>query len=262
MLVSIIPRQVRFLIAAKSLKRRVVGCLARMAACIGVRRGEDESRKGSGMLRVMPGTKIFDEGLVGADTQQQQNHPQQTHQMQPLQPPLGDGEGATGEGAASENNQPRTCPSTSFTSNNSLKSVQNSSLNGGDGLERPRAAAGAAAVQEASRAAQSFSSRWISLCVKGINTRFTKEVSTGDTIITPSGAYHVKAVFSDTNMLVSADPQPLPPFSSLHRNESRPLRLARHRARRCSFRLRRKQQPQGNWRGCRRAAEGAGGSCP
>nr|ASN64451.1 glycerol 3-phosphate acyltransferase 1 [Eimeria falciformis] len=53
MLVSIIPRQVRFLIAAKSLKRRVVGCLARLAKCIGVRRGEDESRKGSGTIRVL-----------------------------------------------------------------------------------------------------------------------------------------------------------------------------------------------------------------
>mmetsp|Transcript_22893 Transcript_22893/g.60487 ORF Transcript_22893/g.60487 Transcript_22893/m.60487 type:complete len:564 (+) Transcript_22893:70-1761(+) len=45
-----IPRVVRFLIAAKSLQRPVIGWFARMAAAIGVERAQDLARKGQGTV--------------------------------------------------------------------------------------------------------------------------------------------------------------------------------------------------------------------
>ncbi|KAL8271199.1 hypothetical protein Esti_004860 [Eimeria stiedai] len=170
MLVAFIPRQVRFLIATKSLKRKVVGLLARLAKCIGVRRGQDEARKGTGLIRI-------------------HNNPQPQQQQQ--------------------------------------QGEEREASSGGDGVALDAGGvlsgaseASAAAAAEAEKAAHSFSSRWSSLRIQGIGTRFMEEVSPGFTLTTPAGAFHVNHVLSDTELLATADAQPLPLMQRMHRNES------------------------------------------
>ncbi|PFH33531.1 glycerol-3-phosphate-acyltransferase [Besnoitia besnoiti] len=52
MLVANIPRQVHFLVALKSMKRRVIGFLSRLAGCIPVDRQDDRATKGQGAARI------------------------------------------------------------------------------------------------------------------------------------------------------------------------------------------------------------------
>ncbi|KEP66565.1 UNVERIFIED_CONTAM: glycerol-3-phosphate-acyltransferase [Hammondia hammondi] len=52
MLVANIPRQVHFLVALKSMKRRVIGFLSRLAGCIPVDRQDDRAFKGPGLVRI------------------------------------------------------------------------------------------------------------------------------------------------------------------------------------------------------------------
>jgi len=58
MLISTVPRVVRFLIAAKSLKRRIIGDFARALLSIGVDRPQDLAKKGSGTLSAPMGDKV------------------------------------------------------------------------------------------------------------------------------------------------------------------------------------------------------------
>jgi len=63
MLIAAIDRVVRFLIAAKSLKRPIVGALARGARAIGVERPQDIAKKGSGTLTYQAGsTTVLGDG--------------------------------------------------------------------------------------------------------------------------------------------------------------------------------------------------------
>ncbi|CBZ53210.1 putative glycerol-3-phosphate acyltransferase [Neospora caninum Liverpool] len=52
MLVANIPRQVHFLVALKSMKRKVIGFLSRLAGCIPVDRQDDRAVKGQGAARI------------------------------------------------------------------------------------------------------------------------------------------------------------------------------------------------------------------
>merc|ERR1719183_792823 len=55
MLISNTSRVVRFLIAAKSLRRRIIGDVARMVQAIGVERAQDLASKGAGTVSARKG---------------------------------------------------------------------------------------------------------------------------------------------------------------------------------------------------------------
>merc|ERR1719362_902351 len=63
MLISTVPRVVRFLIAAKSLKRRIIGDAARALQSIGVVRPQDLAKKGSGTVTV--NAAVGDKVVIG-----------------------------------------------------------------------------------------------------------------------------------------------------------------------------------------------------
>lgn len=69
MLVSTVPRIVRFLIAAKSLKRRIIGDVARSLQSIGVDRAQDLAKKGSGKVSAAAGEKV----VIGEGTDFQES---------------------------------------------------------------------------------------------------------------------------------------------------------------------------------------------
>merc|ERR1712048_809949 len=65
MLITYIPRVLRFLIAAKSLTRPIIGHLARGCGAIGVARPQDLAKKGSGTVSALAGSAT----VVGSGTQ-------------------------------------------------------------------------------------------------------------------------------------------------------------------------------------------------
>jgi len=69
MLISSVPRVVRFLIAAKSLNRRIIGDFARALQSIGVERPQDLAKKGSGKISAAEGDKV----VIGEGTDFQQS---------------------------------------------------------------------------------------------------------------------------------------------------------------------------------------------
>jgi glycerol-3-phosphate O-acyltransferase/dihydroxyacetone phosphate acyltransferase len=62
MLLMFIPRVVRFLIAAKSLKRPIIGDLARAARAVGVDRPQDLAKKGAGTVSASSATTVIGKG--------------------------------------------------------------------------------------------------------------------------------------------------------------------------------------------------------
>lgn len=176
MLIAFIPRQVHFLIAAKSLRRKVVGSLARMAACIGVRRSEDEAKKGCGRIRVSALVHAHEPEVAETSTGETSQHLNKTitkerpSDRKNLQGPQGEG------------HLPSASPSLS------------GALSPKDFVQgHPRTADGAAGEEQPKVPME--------VLVEGKDTRFLETVKCGDTITTADASLVIRRILSNERIV-------------------------------------------------------------